>query len=173
VAADSHRLLKLHADAKGISVLEEFRAEVPRISADARAVRQICFNLLSNALKFTPEHGVVILRTGITLQNEPFLAVADSGPGIPREEIPQVLSSFGQGSLALEMSASGTGLGLPIVKGLAELHGGRFELQSECGRGTEARVVFPSARILLPGASMRDARPGHWLERQTRFLGAA
>jgi two-component system cell cycle sensor histidine kinase PleC len=175
IAADSHRLLKLHAGSRRISVLEEFRAEVPRISADMRAVRQICFNLLSNALKFTPEQGVVILRTGLTLQNEPFLSVADSGPGIPREEIPQVLSSFGQGSLALEMSASGTGLGLPIVKGLAELHGGRFELQSEIGQGTEARVVFPASRILMPGNVVRDPRhpAGFWRERQTRYLGAA
>jgi two-component system cell cycle sensor histidine kinase PleC len=175
IAADSHRLLKLHAGSRRISVLEEFRAEVPRISADMRAIRQICFNLLSNALKFTPEQGVVILRTGLTLQNEPFLSVADSGPGIPREEIPQVLSSFGQGSLALEMSASGTGLGLPIVKGLAELHGGRFELQSEIGQGTEARVVFPASRILMPSNAVRDPRhpAGFWRERQTRYLGAA
>lgn len=174
LAAESHRLLQLKADAKHIVVRERFRAGVPPIWADKRAVHQICLNLLSNALKFTPANGSVVLRTGVTRKGEPYLAVADSGPGIPEAEIPQVLASFGQGSLALEMSEGGTGLGLPIVKGLVEIHGGRFELRSKVGKGTEAIVIFPEARIMhgtvRPGA--RNPRD-FWREQYPEFKGAA
>ena len=175
LAAEAHRLLKLNAEAKHISVLEDFGADVPRLWADQRAVRQICFNLLSNALKFTPENGIVVLRTGINREGEPYLAVADSGPGIPPEEIPQVLSSFGQGSLAFEIGTTGTGLGLPIVKGLVELHGGRFDLRSEIGVGTEAVVIFPEQRAMTPAdASSRPPRPRElWRQRFTQLQGAA
>jgi two-component system cell cycle sensor histidine kinase PleC len=76
------------------------------------------------------------------------LIVKDTGPGIPKEEIPRVMQAFGQGSLAHETAEGGTGLGLPIVQNLVELHGGTFELRSELRKGTEAVVVFPGSRVL-------------------------
>ena len=72
----------------------------------------------------------------------------DTGPGIPADEIPRVLQAFGQGSLAHETAEGGTGLGLPIVQSLIELHGGTFELLSELRRGTEAIVRLPKTRVL-------------------------
>ncbi len=128
----------------------DFRPGLPRFWADERAMRQICLNLLSNAVKFTPQGGLITVRTGLTPAGEGFFTVRDNGPGIPKEEMPQVMRSFGQGSLALELSEGGTGLGLPIVRGLAELHGGRFELRSEPGVGTEATVFLPKARVMSP-----------------------
>ena len=76
------------------------------------------------------------------------LVVKDTGPGIPKEEIPKVMQAFGQGSLAHQTAEGGTGLGLPIVQNLVTLHGGTFELRSELRKGTEAIVVLPPSRVL-------------------------
>ena len=82
------------------------------------------------------------------------MSVRDNGPGIPEEEIPRVLRSFGQGSLAHQTAEGGTGLGLPITKGLTELHDGTFELKSKLRYGTEVVVTFPRKRVMeaLPRA---------------------
>jgi two-component system cell cycle sensor histidine kinase PleC len=133
---------------------------MPRVWADERALRQICLNLVANAIKFTPEGGLVAVRCGVLPSGEAVLTVRDNGPGIPEEEIPQVLQAFGQGSLALKMQDSGTGLGLPIVTGLAELHGGRFELRSKLGAGTEAALFLPKSRVMAPASVASGRRPG-------------
>jgi two-component system, cell cycle sensor histidine kinase PleC len=111
-------------------------------------VRQICLNLLSNALKFTPRGGRITLSVLTNSEGGQTLIVKDTGPGIPKEEIPRVLQAFGQGSLAHETAEGGTGLGLPIVQNLIRLHGGTFELRSELRKGTEAIVSFPKGRVL-------------------------
>jgi two-component system cell cycle sensor histidine kinase PleC len=74
--------------------------------------------------------------------------VRDNGAGIPEEEIPIVLSSFGQGSNAIKTAEQGAGLGLPIVNGLVDLHGGTFTLRSKLREGTEAIVTFPASRVM-------------------------
>ena len=86
-----------------------------------------------------------------------YVSIRDTGPGIPPEEIPIVLSSFGRGSLAHKNAEEGTGLGLPIVKGLVELHGGQFRLTSKLRQGTEAIVIFPPERV-MDGAGRRSIR---------------
>ncbi len=157
VALESLHLLRLDAQAKNLRLVTTFKPDMPQILADERALRQICLNLLANAIKFTPENGTVILRTGLLPSGEAFLTVRDNGPGIPEEEIPAVMSAFGQGSEASKMPCSGTGLGLPIVSGLAELHGGRFELRSKPGAGTEASLIMPASRIVPAPAAGRQA----------------
>jgi two-component system cell cycle sensor histidine kinase PleC len=111
-------------------------------------VRQICLNLLSNAIKFTPANGTITLTVGTNTRGEQFLSVRDTGPGIPENEIPRVMSSFGQGSLAQHTAEGGSGLGLPIVKGLVDLHGGSFELKSRLRHGTDIKITFPEHRTL-------------------------
>jgi two-component system, cell cycle sensor histidine kinase PleC len=148
VALESLHLLRLDAQAKNLRLITTFKPDMPEVLADERALRQISLNLLANAIKFTPENGTVILRTGLLPGGEPFLTVRDNGPGIPEEEIPAVLSAFGQGSEAMKMPSSGTGLGLPIVMGLAELHGGHFDLRSKPGSGTEASLILPVSRVI-------------------------
>ena len=148
VAEDCHRLLKLRATSKGLQIIEDFDPELAQIWADPRAVRQICLNLLSNALKFTPKGGRITITVAATPQGGQTLSVRDTGPGIPAEEIPKVLQAFGQGSLAHQTAEGGTGLGLPIVKNLIELHGGTFELKSELRKGTEAIITLPKQRVL-------------------------
>ncbi len=85
---------------------------------------------------------------GWTSPGGQYLSIRDTGPGIPEEEIPVVLSSFGRGTLAQKNAEEGTGLGLPIVKGLVELHGGEFKLLSKVREGTEVIVIFPPERVM-------------------------
>lgn len=148
IAEDCERLIKIKADAKTLQIVEDFAPDLPHVWADPRAMRQICLNLLSNALKFTPRGGRITLTVGHTSDGGQFITIADTGPGIPKEEIPRVLQAFGQGSLAHETAEGGTGLGLPIVQNLIHLHGGTFDLQSELRKGTEVTVTLPSQRVL-------------------------
>lgn len=157
IAADGHRLLQLRANNKNLRILEDF-STLPPVWADPRAMRQVVLNLMSNAIKFTPQGGTVKLTVGVAADGSHFISVRDTGPGIPREEIPKVMQAFGQGSLAVTSAEGGTGLGLPIVKNLIELHGGRFELRSELRKGTEAIVYLPRQRVLQASASLRPAR---------------
>ena len=148
IVEDCHRLLKLRAEGKGIQVIEDFDLRLPQLWVDERAVRQVCLNLMSNALKFTPRGGLVTLSVRAAHDGGQIMSVRDNGPGIPKEEIPKVMQVFGQGSLAHQNAEGGTGLGLPIVKNLLELHGGSFDLQSELRKGTEAIATFPKQRVL-------------------------
>ena len=127
-------------------------------------MRQITLNLLSNAVKFTPTGGEIRVRVGWTAGGGQYISVRDNGPGIPADEIPVVLSAFGQGSIAIKSAEQGTGLGLPIVQGLLAMHGGEFELHSKLREGTEAIAIFPPSRVMealpaLPTAArQRGAR---------------
>jgi two-component system, cell cycle sensor histidine kinase PleC len=148
VVDDCHRLLKLRAESKGLEIELNLDTSLPTIWADERAMRQICLNLLSNALKFTPRGGHIAVRVYRDPAGGQTLSIRDTGPGIPREEIPRIMQAFGQGSLAHENAEGGTGLGLPIVKSLVELHEGTFELRSELRRGTEVLVTIPRPRVM-------------------------
>ena len=164
-AEDCYRLLKLRLESKGLTFTQEIQEDLPQIWADERAVRQICLNLLSNAIKFTPRGGSVIVTVSATADGGQKFAVRDTGPGIPADEIPRVLQVFGQGSLAHETAEGGTGLGLPIVQSLMELHGGTFNLASELRKGTTATVFFPRKRVL---SAVRPLQPlGHERHRRT------
>jgi two-component system cell cycle sensor histidine kinase PleC len=145
---ECRHLLNLRAKKRDIIVEEAVEPTLPPLWADERAVRQITLNLLSNAIKFTPRGGSIRIRIGWTASGGQYLAVRDSGPGIPEDEIPIVMSSFGRGSLAQKNAEEGSGLGLPIVKGLVELHGGTFTLKSKVQEGTEVIVIFPPGRVM-------------------------
>lgn len=182
VAEDCQRLLKLRAQSKGVELIEDFDETLPQVWADQRAIRQICLNLLSNALKFTPSGGQITLTVGSTTDGGQYLSVRDTGPGIPADEIPKVLQVFGQGSLAHENAEGGTGLGLPIVQNLIELHGGAFELLSELRKGTEAIITLPRQRVLSAVAPLQppgqerhrgSAGPGGRSPRQPRLRATA
>jgi two-component system cell cycle sensor histidine kinase PleC len=150
---------------KSLTIQTEFEPTLPRIFADERAVRQITLNLLSNAVKFSPNGSEILVRVGWTEGAGQYVSVKDKGPGIPPEEIPVVLSAFGQGSIAIKAAEQGTGLGLPIVQGLLAMHDGEFMLDSKLRGGTEAIAVFPASRVMeeLPaiptGAAARNTKP--------------
>ena len=145
---DCQSLLKLRAETKGLNLIEDYGAGLPHVWADERAVRQICLNLLSNAIKFTPRGGSVTLTAHMADDGSQLIRFTDTGPGIPEDELPKVMESFGQGSLAHQTAEGGTGLGLPIVKSLIELHGGRFELESKPREGTVATIYLPKQRVM-------------------------
>jgi two-component system, cell cycle sensor histidine kinase PleC len=157
VVEDCHHLLKLRAGNRGITIHEVFEPDMPRLWADERAVRQICLNLLSNAIKFTPQGGEIWLKVGWTASGGQYMSVKDTGPGIPEEEIPVVLASFGQGSNSIKSAEQGAGLGLPIAKNLIDLHGGTFTLKSKLRIGTEVVVTFPPERVMSALAPIRES----------------
>jgi two-component system cell cycle sensor histidine kinase PleC len=132
---------------------------LPRLLADQRAIRQILLNLLSNAIKFTSGGGVIIVRAGRLTSGEIELAVADSGIGIDPEHIEAVLAPFGQIAHEHNRSHDGTGLGLPLVRAFAELHGASFSIDSAVGRGTTVMVRFPAHRALEPPTFAIPAEP--------------
>ncbi len=148
VVQECYHLVKMRAQSRGLTIHEAYEPDLPRLWADERAIRQICLNLLSNAIKFTPQGGEIRVKVGWTASGGQYISVKDSGPGIPEDEISTVLSSFGQGSNAIKSAEQGTGLGLPIAKNLAELHGGTFTLKSKLREGTEAIVAFPPERVM-------------------------
>jgi two-component system cell cycle sensor histidine kinase PleC len=148
VVEDARHMLSLRAKAKNQTLKEVVDPALPRLWADERAVRQIVLNILSNAIKFTPQGGEITVKVGWTASGGQYVSVRDNGPGIPDEEIPVVMSSFGRGSWALKTAEQGSGLGLPIVKGLVDLHGGTFVLKSKPREGTEAIVTFPASRVM-------------------------
>ena len=156
---DCAHLLQLRAKTRNITIHQIYEPEMPRLWADERAVRQICLNLLSNAIKFTPPGGEIWLKVGWTAAGGQYMSVKDSGPGIPEEEIPIVLASFGQGSNAIKSAEQGAGLGLPIAKSLVDLHGGTFSLKSTLRVGTDVDHHLP-ARARDGGArAAGGARP--------------
>ena len=154
-AHDCCNLLSLKALGKHVNLIEDFSDDLAPIWGDEKAVRQICLNLLSNAVKFTPQYGNITISVGSNDAGEQFFRVSDSGPGIPKNEIKKVLEPFGQGSLAHQTAEGGTGLGLPIVRNLIELHDGRFEMTSELRKGTVTAVYFPPRRVLTKLAPLQ------------------
>lgn len=155
---EATHLLAMKAKGKSITVHEDYQEGMLKLWADERAVRQITLNLLSNAIKFTPLNGEVTVRVASTQDGGQMIEVRDTGPGIPEDEIPVVLSSFGQGSIAIKHAEQGTGLGLPIVQALMKTHGGRFELHSKLREGTLVRAVFPADRVMQAMPAMANER---------------
>jgi PAS domain S-box-containing protein len=127
----------------GITLKSEIPENLQSIYADERMIKQILINLLSNAVKFTNEGGTITVRAAVGPDSFEF-SVADTGIGIPSDKMEAILEPFGQVDSRLERAYEGTGLGLPLVKSMAELHGGQLEIQSTEGQGTVAIVRLPS-----------------------------
>ena len=132
-ARERHQTLNVHID-----------ADAPMPYADERAVKQIVINLVGNAIKFTQEGGQIDLF-GRKADGGFELCVSDNGPGIAPELLDKVFTPFNQVDNRYNRAAGGTGLGLSLVRGLAELHGGKAWIESGVGQGTQAHVYFPVA----------------------------
>jgi len=140
------RIINEKARTKHIIIELDAEKHLPRIMADKRKIRQVLLNLLSNSIKFTPENGHVFMRATLDRTGQMHLSVQDTGIGIPESEIQKALSVFGQ--VHRNQSHEGTGLGLPLCKMFAELHGGKLSLTSKVGEGTTVTVSIPAERVL-------------------------
>lgn len=135
------RLMRVQASEAGLIISREVPENLPLVFCDPQMVNQILLNLLSNAVKFTPSGGKVTVSASVIAPDRVELAVADTGVGIPPDQIARVLEPFEQLDSSLQKSFAGTGLGLPLSSTLAELQGGQLTVESE-GRGTTVRVSF-------------------------------
>ncbi len=142
------RLTEERAREAGIALEAAVHEPLPALRADERKIKQILLNLLSNAIKFTPSGGRVQVSARTVPDYAVELAVSDSGIGMAPSEIPVAVSRFGQVDGSLSRKYSGTGLGLPLVMSLTDLHGGMCTIKSEKGVGTTVTIRFPAERSI-------------------------
>lgn len=119
---------------------------IPKVHVDARRIRQILINLLTNAIKFTPERGRILLLARANKDGGATIAIVDTGVGMSADQLAVAMTPFGQVQSHLSRTQEGTGLGLPIARGLARQHGGDLYIESEPGAGTSAVLTLPAAR---------------------------
>jgi signal transduction histidine kinase len=152
------RMMHEQSQSRGIELIAQLLDENVDIWADERAMKQIFLNLLSNAIKFSKEGGKVCVRV---VADQPDLAVVefeDHGIGMNEEEQVRALQPFGQAKPATTRNYGGTGLGLPITKGLIEAHGGKLAIKSRVGCGTIVSVVLPMEGKALHSRLQSDSK---------------
>ncbi len=140
-------MLSNRAEEAGVHLIGVGGGSQVTIWGDEKKFKQIVLNLLSNAIKFTPEGGNVTLSVGIEGEGDFELRVSDTGIGIAQEDLDKALAPFSQVDNAQQRNYEGTGLGLPISRALAELHGGTLDMESDPGLGTTVTVRLPSERL--------------------------
>jgi PAS domain S-box-containing protein len=148
VVRASLRLIADRAEKGEVTVESAVPDDLPMICADERMIKQVLLNLLSNAVKFTPQGGRVTVGARIDENGAMALSVSDTGIGIAPEHMDVIMQPFGQADAALDRKYEGTGLGLPLVKAMTELHGGQIEIVSTVGEGTTVSVILPSSRVV-------------------------
>jgi signal transduction histidine kinase len=141
-------IMQPQANRERIIIRTSLSPKLPPVIADARSVRQIVLNLISNSTKFTGTGGQVIVSTTLTDLGEAVLRVRDSGIGMSEKEIALALEPFRQVATTVRPGPGGTGLGLPLTKALAEANRATFSIKSAPNAGTLIEVVFPPDRVL-------------------------
>jgi signal transduction histidine kinase len=145
VVVSLNRLIGPRARDAGIELNDRLPADLPRLWCDERKLKQMLLNLLTNAVKFTPAGGHINISAAAG--SEGFICtITDTGIGIGDADLERVLEPFVQAETTLGRRQEGTGLGLPLVKAMIEIHGGRIDLQSELNKGTTVRLIFPPER---------------------------
>ncbi|MGB7286233.1 MAG: PAS domain S-box protein [Salaquimonas sp.] len=147
LAAETVALLQPQANNKRILIRTSLSRAVPKVVADARSIRQIILNLVSNAINHSPTNSQVIVSTTYEENSEVGLRIRDTGAGMNESELRQALEPFAQVGEDRN-SGGGSGLGLPLTKALVEANRAYFELESTPGEGTIAHIQFPSQRVL-------------------------
>jgi cell cycle sensor histidine kinase DivJ len=136
-------MLRLQASQRGVALTRRMAPGLGEVVADRRAVQQILINLVGNAIKFTEAGGVINVDAAIS-DGQLVLSVSDTGIGIPEEKLALIGQPFVQAQNGLARHFEGTGLGLSLVKGLVDLHGGAFAIESREGEGTVVTIRLPA-----------------------------
>ncbi len=144
IARSCLEIVSMKASERGVRLTLDAEPDTT-VYADPRALRQILLNLITNAVKFTPEGGTVAVEVHPASRKGTVVAVTDTGVGMAPDEVEVALQPFGRIETVAGAAEKGTGLGLPIAMRLVELHGGRLMVESVQGRGTTIRVTLPSA----------------------------
>jgi signal transduction histidine kinase/HAMP domain-containing protein len=148
VVATCNRIIEGRAKEAELVVAVNIAPELPLVRADERRLKQIVLNLLSNAVKFTPAGGQIVITAGMLHSGEPIIAVSDTGIGMRGEDVTLALEPFRQIDGALNRRYEGTGLGLPLVQRLVQLHGGTLSIKTAPGAGTTITLRLPADRCI-------------------------
>jgi signal transduction histidine kinase len=146
VISEVMRMVHERARSRNIELTAQLSDENVEIWADERSMKQIFLNLLSNAIKFSKDGGQIYVRVVTDQPDIAVLEIEDHGIGMSEEEQERALQPFGQAKPVTTRNYGGTGLGLPITKGLVEAHGGTLTIDSRAGHGTLVRIVLPRER---------------------------
>jgi PAS domain S-box-containing protein len=142
------KLLRNLALEKAVFMTAEFPADLPRLRADERLLKQMMVNILSNAVKFSETGGKINIRASIDAGGRFLIETTDNGIGMAAEDIPTILLPFQQADSSLVRKYEGSGLGLYLVSKFIALHGGDMEIESAKGEGLTVRLCFPPERVL-------------------------
>jgi two-component system, cell cycle sensor histidine kinase DivJ len=155
-------LLALKARENGVDLVTDAPQDLPVMTGDPRAFKQIVLNLVSNAIKFTERGGKVTVSAGVD-GSLLVLRIADTGVGIAADDLKRIGAPFFQAGKTYQRRHEGTGLGLSIVKSLVALHGGELTLQSKIAEGTTVTVALPLAfskpEAPQPGSNVATLTP--------------
>lgn len=138
-------LMRGHSAAATVSLSADVPEDLPPVVGDPIRLKQILLNLLSNGIKFTPPGGSVTVSADAQGEGKVVLAVRDTGIGMTADEVEIAFQPFGQVDAGLNRANEGTGLGLPLARRLAELHGGSLHVESQKGSGTTVTVTLPAS----------------------------
>jgi PAS domain S-box-containing protein len=146
--AETVAMMQPQANRERVIIRSSMATRLPDVVADQRSLRQIALNLLSNALRYTPAGGQVVVSTAYEPSGDVVLRIRDTGIGMSLSEIEQALKPFKQINALKRGRGDGTGLGLPLTKAMVEANRARFQINSAPGEGTLVEVTFPSTRVL-------------------------
>ncbi len=145
---DCVRMVTSKAADGGVRLIVENKGSLPALRADERALKQVLLNVLSNAVKFTPQGGAVTVAAEMTKRGTLDIAISDTGIGIAEDVIKDLFLPFRQADASISRRFGGSGLGLAISKRLMELHGGEISIDSHPGRGTRVTLHMPAERVV-------------------------
>ena len=146
--AESVSLLQPMANSQRVIIRTSLSASVPEVVADQRSIKQIALNLLSNAIRYTPSGGQIVVSTSYEAAGNVVIRIRDTGIGMNRKELEQAMKPFGQVGPGPRQRGDGTGLGLPLTKAMVEANRAQFDIVSAPGEGTLVSISFPPQRVL-------------------------
>ncbi|MCW8915738.1 MAG: hybrid sensor histidine kinase/response regulator [Magnetovibrio sp.] len=131
-----------------VKLIANVQTSLPVLKGDPTKVRQIITNIVTNAVKYSPDGGDVNIGVRLSDGGEMLVEIKDQGIGIPKDDITKILMPFERTQVSKDRQIEGTGLGLPLTKGLVEAHGGAINIESDVGVGTVVTVSFPASRLI-------------------------